>query len=80
MFNATQGAATMHASAVQFALRHHFRLARNVRPQARACVYFLVNGRGERIDTPATKGHTAAGALRMMRRHLRLGIVEARAI
>ena len=63
----------MHNTAIRFALRHHFRLART------ETSYWLVDARGQRIDCPAWGEKTAAGAIRMMRRHLRLGRMEARA-
>ena len=70
----------MHASAIQFALRYSFRLGRAIRPNPKQSYYYLTNAQGEHIDTPATKAHTAAAAIRMMRRHLRLELMEARAI
>lgn len=64
----------MHASAIRFALRYNFRLARSG-----SGYYYLVAADGTRIDTPATGGNTAAGAIRMMLRHVRLGRIDARA-
>lgn len=64
----------MHITAIRFALRYHFRLCRS-----ESRVYYLVDCRAQRVDTPAWGERTAAGAIRMMRRHLRLGLDEARA-
>ena len=66
----------MHASAIRFALRHKFRLGR----RGENGYYYLANAKGERIDCPAWGETTAAGAIRMMRRHLRTNRMEARAV
>lgn len=64
----------MHQTAIRFALRYCFRLMRD--HQGR---YWLLNAKAERVDCPAWGETTAAGAIRMMRRHVRLGLTEARA-
>lgn len=64
----------MHASVIAYAVPRHFRLMRD--DQGR---YWLLNGHSEKIDCPATGETTAAGALRMMRRHIRQGRTDARA-
>ena len=61
-------------SAALFAIKHTFRLLRKANG-----FYFLVDNKGAELDTPAVGGDTAAGAIRMMRRHVRLGLSWARA-
>ena len=64
----------MHKTAIAFAIRYHFRLARTARG-----TYYLVDSRARPIDTPGWGERTATGAIRMMRRHLRWGLTAARA-
>ncbi len=64
----------MHKTTVLLAVRHHFRLSRSA-----SGVYYLLDAEARRIDCPARGERTAAGAIRMMRRHLRLGLREGRA-
>jgi hypothetical protein len=71
---------SMHESALKFALRYRFRLARVIRANRRACYYYLTDAAGALVDTPACNAHTAAAAIRMMRRHLRQGLTAARAL
>lgn len=65
----------MHATAIRFALRFKFRLSRD--DQGR---YWLLGANAARVDCPAWGETTAAGAIRMMRRHVRLGLMGARAV
>lgn len=65
----------IHATAAAYAVRHFFRLNRNDRG-----IYTLVGNDGRPVDCPAWGETTAAGALRMMRRHVRLGRNDGRAV
>ena len=65
----------MHTSALRFALRYSFRLGRDDNGR-----YWLCNAQGERVDCPAYGETTAAGAIRMMRKHLTTNRMEGRAI
>lgn len=56
----------MHATAIRFAIRHHIRLGRD------RLGYCIHGDEGAIIARPAWGEHTAAGAIRMMRRHNRL--------
>lgn len=64
---------TMHRTAVRFAVRYGFRLRRD--DQGR---YWLVGADGQAVDCPAWGETTAAGAIRVMRKHLRVGWMIAR--
>ncbi len=63
----------MHRTAVLFAVKHTFRLCRRANG-----FYYLKDNKGVDTDTPAWGGDTAAGAIRMMRRHIRLNLSAAR--
>ncbi len=67
--------ARIHKTAEAYAVPRKFRLVR-----LGSGHYFLVDSRGEKIDTPAWGGTTAAGAIRMMRRHMRQGRTMGRAL
>lgn len=63
----------MHKTAIVFALRHKFRLGRD------RLGYCLHGADSAIVARPAWGETTAAGALRMMRRELRVGFGEAQA-
>lgn len=65
---------TIHRTAALFAVKHTFRLCRKANG-----FYYLKDNHGADVDTPAWGGDTAAGAVRMMRRHVRLNLSAARA-
>lgn len=65
----------MHKTALRLALRHGFRLARR-----EDGLYSLRGHDGRCVAVPAWGERTAAGAVRMMRRQLRLGLTEGRAL
>ncbi len=72
---ATRDNHIIHATVAAYAVPRKFRIMRR-----HDGTYFLLGSRGERIDTLAIGGNTAAGALRMMRRHIRLNRTMARAL
>ncbi len=63
----------MHKTAIVFALRHKFRLGRD------RLGYNLHGADSAIVARPAWGENTAAGAIRMMRRQLRVGSGEGRA-
>jgi hypothetical protein len=65
----------MHITAIRFALRYSFRLGNE------SGNYYLYGADGRKVDVAngLYGRHTAQQAIRMMRRHVRRNITEARA-
>jgi hypothetical protein len=63
----------MHTTAIRFALRYSFRLGSD------RLGYYLTDGKGAIVDRPFWGEHTAAAAIRMMRRNLRHMVAQTRA-